>query len=313
MPTSLDPLSPPERERLRVLDQYRVVDTPAEASFDKIVADAAKLAGVSAAALTLVTADRCWFKSQVGLGVTEVPRSFGLCGYAYCSSGTLVIEDAANTPPFHQVPLVTEAGFRFYIGVPLINSEGHSLGTLCVLDRTPRQPTQAQITGLQDIAREALVLLEARRSSLRSAPPVANTPPPRARRHVLVVDDEESIRSFVCSVFRFRGITAFPAANGTEALALYRENAETVGLVFTDIHMPGMSGLELIEALRLTALPPAVAVMTGRLDYALQRMLEAMNVPCVLAKPFALADFDRLLTLLPAPAPADSASLAHTP
>ncbi len=313
MPPICDPTSSAERERLSVLEQYGIVDTPEEMAFDNVVAEAARIAGTSAAALTLVTADRCWFKSQVGVGVREIPRNFGLCGYAYCSSGTFIIEDAEKTPPFDHVPLVTKVGFRFYVGVPILNPQGHSLGVLCVLDRTHHHLTQDQITGLQGLAREAMALLEARRSRLHPVATVTDTTPPVERRHVLVVDDEESIRSFVCSVFRFRGITALPAANGTEALELYHRNAATIGLVFTDIHMPGMGGLELIEALRLTARPPAVAVMTGRLDYALQRMLEALNVPCVLAKPFALADFDRLLALLPAPAPADRASLAQSP
>ena len=139
----------PEIRRLELLRDHAILDTAGEPAFDRIAAEAARLLGAPMAAVTFVSEDRCWFKARHGLLVNEVPRHQSLCGYAFRSSGTFVVSDTLADARFKALPLVTESGVRFYIGVPLTIPEGHSLGTLCVLDQVPRQPTAIQIECLQ--------------------------------------------------------------------------------------------------------------------------------------------------------------------
>lgn len=295
---------PTESDRLKWVQAYGILDTPPEPEFDHIVSTAAHVFGVSAAALTIVARDRCWFKAQIGLGVSELPRSYGLCGYAYCSHHVVVVDDAATDERFKHLPFVTEAGFRFYVGVPLITSEGHSLGTLCVLDRQPRSAEPTQVTALQNLAAQALVQLQARRPlSASAASPAATTP----RRSVLIADDEPSILRFMGQLLKIQGFTAYCAADGAEALDLYREHADEIGLVVTDLNMPRLGGLDLIRALRAEARPPALAAMTGRLDPATARLLATEGVTHILSKPFAIEDLAPVLALLPEPHPAATA------
>lgn len=287
-------------ERWDVLCSYGLLDTPPEASFDRIVAEAAREFGVSAAAITLVTPERCWFKARVGLSVTEVPRTYGFCGYAYTSSGTVIVTDAERHAQFSRSPIVTENGFRFYAGVPLRSPEGHALGTLCVLDHAPLYPTPQQLQRLRDLATQVMKLFEARRPTSPLPPHAPENTMPLSRTTVLIVDDELSIRSFVGRVIEFRGLPTLTAANGTEALAVFRDHASAIGLVLTDLAMPQMDGLALIRELQDSATPPPIAVMSGRLEPDFQRALDAAGITCILQKPFTISDLDRALALIPA-------------
>lgn len=288
-------------ERRDVLCCYGLLDTPPEAPFDRIVVEAAREFGVSAAAITLVTPERCWFKARVGLAVTEVPITYGFCGYAYTSSGTVIVTDAERHSQFSRSPIVTENGFRFYVGVPLRSPEGHALGTLCVLDQVPLYPTPQQLERLRELATKVMELFESRRRPTSPLPPPApkNTMPP-SRTTVLIVDDELSIRSFISRVIGFRGLPTLTAANGTEALAVFRDHASAIGLVLTDLAMPQMDGLALIRELQESSTPPPIAVMSGRLEPDFQRALDAAGITCILQKPFTISDLDRALALLPA-------------
>ncbi len=288
-----------ETDRLKWVHAYGILDTPPEAEFDRIVSAAAGVFGVSAAALTIVARDRCWFKAQIGLGVSELPRSYGLCGYAYCSSGVFIVGDAASDERFKHLPFVTEAGFRFYVGVPLITPEGPSLGTLCVLDRTPRTATPAQVSALQNLTAQALALLQARRPAPTSAASPAPDTSRRARRAILVADDEPPILRFMGQLLKMQGFTAYCAADGIEALSVYREHADEIGLVVTDLNMPRLGGIDLIRVLRDERHPPALAAMSGRLDPATARLLAAEGVTHILSKPFAIEDLAPVLALLP--------------
>lgn len=295
---------PTESARLKAVQAYGILDTPPEPEFDHIVSAAARVFGVSAAALTIVARDRCWFKAQIGLGVSELPRNYGLCGYAYGSSGVFVVEDATLDERFKQLPLVTEAGFRFYIGVPLVTPEGHALGLLCVLDRRPRTALPAQVSAVQTLAAQALAHLEARRpGAAAAAPRTADASRPR-RRSILVADDEPAILRFMGQLLKFQGFTAYCAADGVEALELYREHTDKIGLVVTDLNMPRLGGIDLIRTLRGEARPPVLAAMTGRLEPATARLLAAEGVTHILAKPFAIEDLAPVLALLPENSPA---------
>lgn len=142
-----------ENARQTALDQLRILDTPPEARFDRLTRMAARLLGVPICLISLVDRDRQWFKSCIGLGVSETPRSISFCGHAIFESLPLVVEDALKDERFHDNPLVTsDPNIRFYAGIPLHSADGHALGTLCVIDRKPRKLNEEDLQCLRDIA-----------------------------------------------------------------------------------------------------------------------------------------------------------------
>lgn len=285
----------PEIRRLELLRDYAILDTPGEPAFDRIVAEAARLLGAPMAAVTLVSEERCWFKARHGILPTELPRQQSLCGYAFRSSGTFVVPDAGADSRFNALPLVADSGVRFYVGVPLTVPEGHSLGTLCVLDQVPRRPTAIQIECLQALAGQVVTELVARR---RANPTPAK--PLKPRRTVLVVDDEEAVRTLLRVLLDRRGAETILAENGADALVKFNEHRSEIAVVLTDIDMPTMGGLDLIRALRTEEASPAVVVMCGRMDDSLLSQLSAEKVACVLPKPFSISEIEAVIALLPA-------------
>ena len=162
---------PEEGERLAALRGLGILDTSPEADFDHVVRLAARLLDVPIALISLVDQDRQWFKSVIGLdGVTETPRELAFCDHAIRGQDVMVVPDATEDPRFAGNPLVTgEPGIRFYAGAPLITSDGHALGTLCVIHRVPHQALSdrdAQI--LAELAGFIRDKLELRREVLRS-------------------------------------------------------------------------------------------------------------------------------------------------
>nr|WP_255635922.1 response regulator [Azospirillum sp. 412522] len=131
-------MPPDEDRRLAVLDSYCILDTPPEAGFDNITRLARHFFGTRIALVSLIDRDRQWFKSRVGLEATETPRDFAFCAHAILDDGALVVPDATKDPRFAGNPLVIGApDIRFYAGAPLV-ADGQKLGTLCVIDDTPR-------------------------------------------------------------------------------------------------------------------------------------------------------------------------------
>jgi GAF domain-containing protein len=128
-----------EAKRLMALTALDVLDSAPEAEFDRITAMAAKLFGVPMALISLVDADRQWFKSAVGLPVGETPRHLAFCNWAIRSPGVFVVLNALRDPRFASNPLVTaEPNIVFYAGAPLQLPAGEQIGTVCVLDRIAR-------------------------------------------------------------------------------------------------------------------------------------------------------------------------------
>jgi diguanylate cyclase (GGDEF)-like protein/PAS domain S-box-containing protein len=145
-------MHPTEQHRLYALDALAVLDTPAEQRFDRFTRLAALSFGVPIALVSLVDEHRQWFKSRCGLDVAETPRSIAFCSHAVAQDEMLVVEDAALDPRFAANPLVTDAPHvRFYAGQPL-HSDGHAVGTLCIIDRVPRSFTAEQRQALRDLA-----------------------------------------------------------------------------------------------------------------------------------------------------------------
>jgi PAS domain S-box-containing protein len=128
-----------EPARLRTLHAYGVLDTPREPAFDRLAEAAAKTCGAGMAAVSLVDADRQWFKAEVGLGVRETPRSVSFCTHAMHRREVFVVADTELDPRFRDNPLVTGGPrLRFYAGAAIRSADGAPLGALCVLDTRPR-------------------------------------------------------------------------------------------------------------------------------------------------------------------------------
>lgn len=150
-----------EQDRLDSLQSYGVLDTPAESAYDAVTSLAAQVCDTPMAAVTLVDAERQWFKSRFGLALLETPRAVSICSEAVADAQVLHVADARTDPRFRDNPLVTGGpGIRGYLGVPLVGRDGLPLGALCVLDRRERYFTGAEVESLVALADQVVTLLE---------------------------------------------------------------------------------------------------------------------------------------------------------
>jgi PAS domain S-box-containing protein len=159
------PLPENEATRLEALCQLQILDTAPEAGFDDLTHLAAHICGAPTALVSLIDANRQWFKSKVGLEASETPRSVAFCAHAILQPDILIIPDALADERFATNPLVTNPPhIRFYAGVPLITAEGLALGTLCVIDYVPRKLEPQQVEALRALGRQVVAQFELRRS-----------------------------------------------------------------------------------------------------------------------------------------------------
>lgn len=157
------PLPVDEEARLAAVRRYEILDTPRERGFDEIVALAAQICGAPMALVSLIDGDRQWFKARIGVDAEESPRALAFCAHTILGEEILEIPDAREDPRFADHPLISgPPGLRFYAGAPLITSDGYKLGTICVLDRSPRHLSRSQRFGLEALARQVIALLELR-------------------------------------------------------------------------------------------------------------------------------------------------------
>ncbi|PHV10989.1 GAF domain-containing protein [Chitinimonas sp. BJB300] len=144
----------PENEIARItsLRNMRLLDTPDEATFDRITRIAKSLFDVPIALVSIVDVNRQWFKSCIGLPVRETGRDISFCGHTILRNETMVVADPLLDSRFADNPLVTgEPRIRFYAGYPIRNSEGFAIGTLCIIDRKPRTLSEEQLQLLSDL------------------------------------------------------------------------------------------------------------------------------------------------------------------
>ncbi len=176
----LGPPTNPEERRLSTLRSYDVLDTDSEQAFDDLTFLASHICKTPIALVSLIDEDRQWFKSKVGLSVTQTARNISFCQYTIRGTVPLIVGDAATNPQFADNPLVLqEPNIRFYAGVPLIDPEGCALGSLCVIDRVARGLSAEQVTALTALGRLVMCLLGSRRELLRRKtpePPTTETP-----------------------------------------------------------------------------------------------------------------------------------------
>ncbi len=152
-----------EDRRLESLRNLDVLDTAPESNLDALARAASLACEVPISLISLIDANRQWFKANFGLDATQTPRDISFCGHAILGNELFEIPDAAKDPRFAANPLVTQApNIRFYAGMPLTLSDGSNVGTLCVMDRTPTTLNHSQREILKNLASAAASLLEKR-------------------------------------------------------------------------------------------------------------------------------------------------------
>ncbi|AMY68783.1 sensor domain-containing diguanylate cyclase [Frigidibacter mobilis] len=158
---------PDEKGRLAAVRRYAILDTPAEEPFDKLTRLVRDVMGVPIATVSLIDAERQWFKSVVGLPLCETSREVSFCNHAIQRNEPMVVPDAAEDPRFSMNPLVTgDPGIRSYLGIPLTTPDGYNLGALCAIDTRPRSFDATQIAVMQSFANLVLNELELRQIAM---------------------------------------------------------------------------------------------------------------------------------------------------
>jgi two-component system NtrC family sensor kinase len=160
---SVVPMPAPDRDRVAALQRYAILDTEPEQAFDDLTLLASFVCKTPIALISLVDEDRQWFKSKVGMDASQTPRDIAFCSVAIQQTDVMVVPDTLQDERFRNNPLVVSGPrIRFYAGAPLINEEGYALGTLCVVDRSPREFGADQKEALQALGRLVLAQLEFR-------------------------------------------------------------------------------------------------------------------------------------------------------
>ncbi len=152
-----------EDARLEAVYRYQILDTLAEKAYDDITKVAALVCGAEISVISLIDKDRQWFKSTYGIEVQETERDLAFCAHAILQDETMMVPDASKDPRFNRIPYVMdEPKIRFYAGAPVRSGDGKNLGTLCVMDRKPRQLEDYQGAALEALSRQVTHLLELR-------------------------------------------------------------------------------------------------------------------------------------------------------
>lgn len=222
-----------EQDRHEALARYAILDTPREAAFDDIAELAAAICETPIAVVNLIDSDRQFFKAEVGLGVRSTPLETSFCAKALLEEDYLEVADASMDPRFECNPLVTgEPGLRFYAGALLKTAAGVPIGTLCVLDYTPRILNHHQRTTLRILARQVMANLDLQRIAAEHARDLARA---RASEEEwrLVLD---SARDYAIITIDTEGkITSWSAGAET---AFQRTSSNAIGRHFAFLFTP---------------------------------------------------------------------------
>jgi GAF domain-containing protein len=158
-------MSSNEAARVGALQKYAILDSEPEHAFDDLTFLASYVCRTPIALISLIDENRQWFKAKVGISATETSRDIAFCSTAIQQPDVFVVPDAMKDERFCKNPLVvSEPNIRFYAGAPLVNEEGYALGTLCVIDRAPRELGADQEAALKALSRLVLMQMEFRRN-----------------------------------------------------------------------------------------------------------------------------------------------------
>jgi len=156
-----------EKERVEALRSYKILDTDPEKAFDDLAILASHICETPVAMISLIDTDRQWFKSHIGINVSETPREIAFCNRAIQQSDLFVVPDATKDPRFSSNPfVVSDPKIRFYAGAPFSSADGYPLGTLCVVDVVPRELTPSQQNALMALSRQVQAQFELRKNLL---------------------------------------------------------------------------------------------------------------------------------------------------
>ncbi|WP_394778470.1 diguanylate cyclase [Undibacterium sp.] len=273
------PIPENEAQRVRALHSLDILDTPSDERFDRLTRLVKLIFKVPIAIVSLVDADRQWFKSCIGLDATETSRDVSFCGHAILGDDIFTIPDALSDERFHDNPLVTDAPWiRFYAGCPLsVNngSNGSKIGTLCLIDVEPRQLDADQREILKDLARMAEQELAAvQLATMDELTSMSNRRGFEAlAQHALHVckrmNRPASLLFFDLNGFKKINDT-FGHAEGDRALVTF---AEVLRSALRDSDIGGRLGGDEFVVLLVDATESSSAIFLARL----QRLLDARN------------------------------------
>jgi PAS domain S-box-containing protein len=231
-----------EASRLEALHQFHILDTHPEAEFDDLVRLAARLCAAPVALISFVDERREWIKAQAGVTLAHIPRETAPGAHVVAAAKLLTVQDACADERFAASPLVTgPPHMRFYAGAPLITREGHALGTLCVIDRVPRELSEEQQESLLALARQVVALLELRRDASE-----------RQRAEEALRESNELVSSILESVTdAFIALAhdwSFAYVNPKAERLLLRARDELIGKTFWE-EFPGAAGTKWFDLL----------------------------------------------------------------
>lgn len=268
------PLPPNETERLQALQQLGALDTAPEQAYDDLTELAATVCGTPIALITLVDAERQWFKSRVGVTATQTPRDLAFCAHAILRPDQILeVRDAQCDERFAGNPLVVgEPGIRFYAGAPLVTPGGQAVGTLCVIDRQPRQLDDRQRRALASLARQVMSQLEL--------------------HHTIAELEQQSLTDSLTGVWNRRG---FDRRLRSE-WALHGRNRNSLGLLMIDVD-------------RFKAFNDRFGHPSG--DQALAQVAHAVQLPLRISDTLARYGGEEFALVLPQVGQADALAIAE--
>lgn len=246
-----------EAARQRALEDLKLLDTPAEQEFDDITLLASFICDTPIALISLVDKDRQWFKSRVGLDITETPRDIALCAHAILGDDVFEVPDAALDKRFTDNPVVTgDLQLRFYAGVPLKTSDDHNVGTLCVIDRKPRHLSGEQRAALRALGRQIMRLVELRQSTrlqaelrrkLASEVALSRAMIEHAGAGIISTDLDATILTFNPAAEKMLGYTAEEVIGKASPVALLHDPEEIArrGVELSKRYGETISGLDI--------------------------------------------------------------------
>jgi CheY-like chemotaxis protein len=282
------PLPEDEASRLESLADLRILNTAPEQVFDDLTRLAALICDTPIAVIDFVDEQRVWFKAKIGLELDDMSRDQSFSAHAILQSDVVIVPDPLADRRFTSNLLVTDFGVRFYAGMPLIAAPGYAVGTLAAMDRIPHLLTADQIDSLKILARRIVHELELRRTrEIRSPQQGLHLTTDRKRAAgILLVEDNDNLRTLLQRTLEGNGFYVLSASDGAEALRLCQQHDGAISLTVSDIVMPRLKGLQMMEHIRAVRPKMKFLFITGFADEFSELRELIMNGGEVLEKPF---------------------------